>query len=279
MEGADENHARALCVPGMEPSRPRSPFRVVYEDHFRLVCSIVRRLGVREADAPDVAQEVFGVLARRMDEGLDTSGSLLPYLKRNAASRALNWKAAARNREQPHADEDAVEAMTDARAHEDPMKTSISLRACVDAVVEQLPRDQRVVLVLADLEEMPSDEVAELLGVSVAAMYSRLYRAREAFGRVWSQQRGSGLAAFAPFALWDAGSLLANDRAIPPAPHGLQEEVWRRLVASGVASAAGAGAGVAAGAVAAKAGIMMTAKQLLVGPRSPRSQARGSTRR
>jgi RNA polymerase sigma-70 factor (ECF subfamily) len=245
----------------MKPPRPPDPFRPLYDEHFPFVRALARRMGVRDADVPDVVQEAFGALARRVEKGLDTAASLRPYVRRVVVSRALNWKRLARNREQPHAAAEAVEAMADARACEEPMETSISLRACVDAVLERLPRDQRVVLVMADLEEMPSDEVAELLGISTAAMYSRLYRAREAFARAWNEQRAAGLAAFAPFALWDARSLLANDRAIPTAPPELQEEVWRRLVASGAATMAGAGAGAAG----AKAAVLMTAKQLLVG--------------
>ncbi|WP_274426323.1 RNA polymerase sigma factor [Chelativorans sp. YIM 93263] len=45
--------------------------------------------------------------------------------------------------------------------------------------LEQLPTDQRAVLLLAALEGMPYDEIAEIVGVPVGTVRSRLSRARE----------------------------------------------------------------------------------------------------
>jgi RNA polymerase sigma factor (sigma-70 family) len=274
MEAPDEIQTRALCVQGMEPSRPPNPFSLLYDEHLDFVCALVRRVGVRKDDVPDVAQEVFATLAGRMEKGLDTSAPLRSYVRATAVSRALNWKKLARQREQPHAEAGAVEALMDARVSEEPMERPISVNDCVDAVLERLPQEQRSLLVMSDIEEMPKGEIAGVLGISMDAMYSRLYRAREAFALAWGERRATGAAAFAPFALWSAASLLANDRAIPHASPELRAEVWRRLVASGLTiagagAAAGAGAGAVAGGAAGgavvKAGILMTAKQLVLG--------------
>ena len=44
--------------------------------------------------------------------------------------------------------------------------------------VDQLPEDERQVVVLRDLEGLSGEEAAEVLGLSLAAMKSRLHRGR-----------------------------------------------------------------------------------------------------
>jgi RNA polymerase sigma-70 factor (ECF subfamily) len=44
--------------------------------------------------------------------------------------------------------------------------------------IEELPRAYRDVIWMADVEEMPAAEIAEVLGISIPALKSRLHRAR-----------------------------------------------------------------------------------------------------
>jgi RNA polymerase sigma-70 factor (ECF subfamily) len=52
------------------------------------------------------------------------------------------------------------------------------IRGAVEGAVQNLPDDYRIVFLLRDVEGLSSDAMAELLGVSVAAVKSRLHRAR-----------------------------------------------------------------------------------------------------
>jgi RNA polymerase sigma-70 factor, ECF subfamily len=52
------------------------------------------------------------------------------------------------------------------------------LRRGIAAAVQNLPDDYRIVFVLRDVEGLSSEEMAALLGISVAAVKSRLHRAR-----------------------------------------------------------------------------------------------------
>lgn len=54
------------------------------------------------------------------------------------------------------------------------------LRAKVRACIQQLPDPYRVVLLLRDIEELDTQETAERLGLSIAAVKVRLHRARQA---------------------------------------------------------------------------------------------------
>lgn len=51
-------------------------------------------------------------------------------------------------------------------------------RALMDEAIEALPLDQRTVFVLRDIDELPASNVAQVLGLSVPAVKSRLHRAR-----------------------------------------------------------------------------------------------------
>ena len=53
------------------------------------------------------------------------------------------------------------------------------LSAAIDAALEDLPPDQRTAIILRRYEEMPYEQIAEVLGTTVPAVKSLLYRARE----------------------------------------------------------------------------------------------------
>ncbi|HKQ71380.1 MAG TPA: sigma factor [Polyangiaceae bacterium] len=44
-----------------------SDFRRIFDDHARYVWRVLRRMGVTQADLPDVAQEVFLILRAKLD--------------------------------------------------------------------------------------------------------------------------------------------------------------------------------------------------------------------
>jgi RNA polymerase sigma-70 factor (ECF subfamily) len=54
------------------------------------------------------------------------------------------------------------------------------VRGLVRAAIERLPESYRTVLVLRDLEDLDTSEVAELLGCTANAVKIRLHRARQA---------------------------------------------------------------------------------------------------
>jgi RNA polymerase sigma-70 factor (ECF subfamily) len=53
------------------------------------------------------------------------------------------------------------------------------MRRCVTLAIEQLPAREREVLVLKEFEDLKYREIAELLGVPIGTVMSRLYAARK----------------------------------------------------------------------------------------------------
>lgn len=58
--------------------------------------------------------------------------------------------------------------------------------ACVRRVLEVLPDDARAVLVLRDIEDCSYSEIADVLGLPMGTVMSRLSRARRAFAARWA---------------------------------------------------------------------------------------------
>lgn len=52
------------------------------------------------------------------------------------------------------------------------------LRQAVDQAIADLPEKQRLAVILRRYEGMPYDEIAKILGLSVSAIKSQLFRAR-----------------------------------------------------------------------------------------------------
>jgi RNA polymerase sigma-70 factor (ECF subfamily) len=63
-------------------------------------------------------------------------------------------------------------------------------KTIMDAV-DDLPDDQRQVLVLRELEDMPYKEISEILGIPEGTVMSRLYYARRRLQKVLAEHRPS----------------------------------------------------------------------------------------
>jgi RNA polymerase sigma-70 factor (ECF subfamily) len=248
------------------PRRPSpGPFDALYREHVRYVAGLVHHCCVREADVNDLVQEVFILFYRAFLDGLDTSRPLRKWLRRTCVRKVRDHRKLLREREQP-AREGALELadVVDVAPTPEDVSMEISAWKNVDAVLDRLPQEQRIVFVMSELEEMPNREIAEDLEIPEGTVATRLAAARKSARRAWDERRASGLMSVAPFALWDFDALLKHGAAPPPLPPGFEEDVWRGLVQRIPELAAG-GVAVVVGTAAAKAGAMLTVKQAAAG--------------
>ncbi|MGW0195123.1 RNA polymerase sigma factor [Nonomuraea sp. NPDC003201] len=130
-----------------------------------------RHLCATPEDAEDAAQEALIVLYRKIGT-LRATGALVSWMFRiirNECVRRAGWQlrpppplhgAAMRS-----AEEEVFERLEAAR---------------VAAAIAALPADQRQVLIMRDVQGLSGRMTADALGLSVAAMKSRLHRARAA---------------------------------------------------------------------------------------------------
>ncbi len=171
------------------------------DDVYRFARSLTRD----EADAEDVVQETYLRAFRSwqtFQEGTDIRRWLFT-IARNVFLRSRE-----KARREVTLDDDGAEAVDAAQASEvwlrrglDPILASADLGPAIHEALDAIPETFRSVVVLVDLEDQSYEDAAEVLGVPVGTVRSRLFR-----GRKLLQER---LIAYAQ----DAGFVPAPDRS------------------------------------------------------------------
>jgi RNA polymerase sigma-70 factor (ECF subfamily) len=146
-------------------------FRRLIETHQRMVFSLALRIIGDYAIAEEVAQDVFLEL-HRSGERLASEDHVRFWLRRTAKHRAID--ALRRKAIRPEAA--AEEWMEEQHVDADGSTLSASTQARLETLLRALPESLRVAIVLRYQEEMLPDEIAMLLGQSVASVKSQLHR-------------------------------------------------------------------------------------------------------
>lgn len=149
-----------------------------YRRYARLVLDRVRRLGGPNLDAEDVAHDVFIVAFRRLDSFRD-DGSLGAWLFGITRRVVANARRRAAIRRMVGI-EQIAEPAHPGPSCEDEVGRKWRQRMVLSAL-DRLTASHREVLVLVDFEDRTTAETAEMLGVSVGTIYSRLHYGRKAF--------------------------------------------------------------------------------------------------
>jgi RNA polymerase sigma-70 factor (ECF subfamily) len=156
----------------------RGALDAFYRRYARQVLDRVRRLGGTSIDAEDVAHEVFLVAFRRLESFRDDGplGAWLFGVTRRVVANARRRAAIRRMVGMEQIAEPAHPGPT----CEDEVGRRWR-RHMVLAALDRLSASHREVLVLVDFEDQSTADAAELLGVSVGTVYSRLHYGRKAF--------------------------------------------------------------------------------------------------
>lgn len=177
-----------IAFPSPTETRARS-FRALYDAHVDFVWRNLRRLGVQLADAEDRSQEVFVVAHRRFDKFEDRGHGPRAWLFQIVLRVASD---ARRHRRRHPEDPDGGDAT--ARASVAPTQTETVARrealSRLDMALETIDVGRRAVLVLHEIEEMTAPQIAQVLGVPLNTVYSRLRVARAELEQALARQGG-----------------------------------------------------------------------------------------
>jgi RNA polymerase sigma-70 factor (ECF subfamily) len=164
---------------------PRDP-EEVFRDYAPRVYNLARRMLGNDADAEDVTQDVLVQVVRKLDT-FRGEASFPTWLHRVTVNAALahRRKRAQRAEREIH---DPLALFHENGYHASAVRPwtvgpdiealSHEQTQLIEQAIRGLPELYRDVYVLADVEEMANQEIADLLGLSLAAVKSRLHRAR-----------------------------------------------------------------------------------------------------
>jgi RNA polymerase sigma-70 factor (ECF subfamily) len=168
------------------PLRPT--FEAVFQAELPYVWNTLRRLGVRDADAQDQAQEVFVVVHQLLSD-YDPARPMRPWLFGIAYRVACRYRALARHRRE--LGDDAAPEPADPAPGADEAIAAAEARDLVIRALDAIDLGRRAVFVMNVIDERPMPEVAETLGIPLNTAYSRLRLAREEFERAVKRLRPS----------------------------------------------------------------------------------------
>ncbi|HTV17318.1 MAG TPA: RNA polymerase sigma factor [Polyangiaceae bacterium] len=156
----------------------------MYVEHFDFACRSLSLLGVAPDGLEDAAQDVFGVVSRRLAE-FDGRVSLRTWLFAIVQRVAANHRRSHRRKNQrllplsPATRAPGASPEDNAQAAQ---AASLVQRFC-----DGLDESRRAVFVLALVEEVPAREIAPSLGVPLFTVYSRIRSLREQLQRFLEQ--------------------------------------------------------------------------------------------
>lgn len=175
-------------------------FQLLVERYQERVFAIVRHYTRVQAEIEDIVQDTFFKVFRKLDT-FQHQSSFSTWLHRIAVNTALDFlKRSGRNPVQSVEDPEAVPtalgtggtgatvAAPDSRLERE------EIARITHRVLEELPEIFRTVLVLREFEDTSYQEMADVLGISIGTVESRLFRARarfrEALARLYPEYAG-----------------------------------------------------------------------------------------
>lgn len=171
------------AVPNTAPAPAPEPvtgthFDAVYSEHFAFVWRSLRALGIPAASIDDAAQDVFVVVHDRLHtyDGRVPMRGWLFGISRNVVRR--------------HHERNARVSPLQLVGEPAPLDEVLQWRetaAIAARFLDTLDDDHRAVFVLAQLEGNAAPEIAEMLGVKLNTVYSRLRTARARFAKAMAR--------------------------------------------------------------------------------------------
>ena len=158
-------------------------FQRLIERYQERLFGLVRHYTQSAVEVEDIVQDTF-IKAYRKLESFQHQSSFSTWLHRIAVNTALDFlKRSGRSPVQAVEDPEVLPGIAQSPAILPPQAglERAEIVAITQRVLEELPEIFRTVLVLREYEDMAYQEMADLLGISIGTVESRLFRARARF--------------------------------------------------------------------------------------------------
>lgn len=153
--------------------------------HQRKIYALVHHMTGNRQDAEDITQDVF-VKAYSALRRFKGDSAFYTWVYRIAVNRTINYLKRRKRTGGVSLDDmdQAVErdpAFVELRSRESPVRdlSLTELQKKLNAALQTLSEKHRTVVVMHDIEGMPHEEIAKIVGCSVGTVRSRLFYARQ----------------------------------------------------------------------------------------------------
>ena len=161
-------------------SGDRQEFEVFYRAHAGRILQFLYRMTGGHRASEDITQEVFLTLWERPN-GFDPGrGSLISYVFGIARKRGSEWW-----RRRLPMQLDAPDSGLDPAVAPRPKPADAESSALMDDVFARLQTDDRCLLWLREVQGHSYAELAEIIGIPIGMVRSRLFAAREELRGLW----------------------------------------------------------------------------------------------
>lgn len=175
------SHVAALPCDFMasaEASAPAQDVRQVHREHANFVWRSLQRLGVRGAELEDAHQEVFIVVYRKLST-FDGTAKMTSWLF------GICMRVASAARRKAHRRHELLtDVLPESPSGAAGPETSLERRqaaAVVDHVLDSLDLEKRAIFVMYEIDQLSCQEIAEVVGIPLGTVHSRLHTARKEF--------------------------------------------------------------------------------------------------
>lgn len=180
--GDHTDHARELAIVEGCRRKDFESFGKLLDAYQNRVFGFVRRMVPNAEEASDITQEVF-IRAFQSFHRFDARSSVRTWLFRIAYNLCVD-----RSRKvdrtpvevslQGTTEIDETFDVPDGRWQPDQLAIDAEMAAAIDTAISTMSEKLRSVLLLHDKEDLPYEEIAQLVGVPVGTVKSRLFLAR-----------------------------------------------------------------------------------------------------
>ncbi len=159
-------------------------FQLMVRRFRKKIFSIAFGITLDAEESQDIMQEVFLQVYRTIGN-FRGDASLATWLHRITVNRSLNWKRRwARRFKWLHVSTDSTDGQPAAEPESDLPSPEIRLanvqtRRQIDNALKMLPDQARTVFVLRELEGLSYEEIADVVGIKLGTVRSRLFHARK----------------------------------------------------------------------------------------------------
>ena len=169
----------------MSPAERQKAFKSVVQSQLNALYRTAWRMVGDRHEAEDAVQDALDKAWQRLDQLQDTA-RLKPWLFRILTNTCTDMLRSRGRMPVFATSEDAVDLIPDSSEKPDEALSNRQIGQAIEHEIARLPEQQQIVVQLVIVEQLSYDDAAQVLGVPVGTVRSRLSRARASLGHALS---------------------------------------------------------------------------------------------